>query len=65
MDRKIEYIGDGDHVNLEGVCMRSTSKQITKVMNQKILSGEWAPETRAEIQMLKEHRAKQASSKKC
>jgi hypothetical protein len=65
MDRKIEQIGDGDHANMEKIDMRATSKQISKVMNRKILSGEWAPETRAEIQMLKEHRAQQALLKKC
>lgn len=61
--RKIEQIGDGDHANMEKIDMRATNKQITKVMNKKILSGEWPAETRAEIQMLRDHRAQQVSLK--
>jgi len=65
MDRKIEHIGDGGHANIEGVDMRAVSKQITKVMREKILAGIWPPETRAEIEMLREHRKKLSSLKKC
>jgi len=65
MDRKIEHIGEGDHVNLDGIDMRATNKQITKVLRERILSGEWPAETRAEILMLREHREKLASLKKC
>ncbi len=63
MDRKIEHIGDGDHPNWDNFNMKETNQKVGMMIKEKILSGEWAPDTLAEINMLREHREAMKSGK--
>ena len=53
-----EKEGDAGHAHVETGDMRETSMKITEKIRKNILSGRWPAETRAEIEMLREHREK-------
>ena len=53
---KTEKQGDAGHTPVESGDMRATHLKITAKIRKNILSGRWPAETRAEIEMLREHR---------
>lgn len=63
---KTEKEGDAGHSPIEAGDMRETHLKITAKIRKNILSGRWPAETRAEIEMLREHRLnlKKKKSKK-
>lgn len=63
---KTEKEGDAGHSPIEAGDMRATHLKISKKIRENILSGKWPPETRAEIEMLRDHRLtlKKKKSKK-
>jgi hypothetical protein len=58
--------GEAGHEPVELTNMRATHLKLSKKIKEKVLSGEWPAETRAEIEMLREHRLnlKKKKSKK-
>jgi hypothetical protein len=63
---KTEKEGDAGHSPIESGDMRATHIKISKKIKENVLSGKWPPETRAEIEMLREHKLtlKKKKSKK-
>ena len=51
-----EKQGDAGHTPVESGDMRETHLKISAKIKKNILSGRWPAETRAEIEMLREHR---------
>ena len=51
-----EREGDAGHSPIEAGDMKETHLKISKKIKENVLSGKWPPETRAEIETLREHR---------
>jgi|TARA_R110002051_G_scaffold69161_5_gene124412 hypothetical protein len=58
--------GEAGHESMELTNMRATHLKLSEKIKERVLSGEWPAETRAEIEMLREHRLnlKKKKSKK-